>query len=345
MRAVTFQGPREVAVTDVPEPRVEEPDDVVVETALTAVCGSDLHLYHGDLPMEDGQVMGHELVGRVLEAGPEARGFGEGDRVVASFQVPCGACPACRIGEHQACRKLRLFGLGKPNGDLQGVQSERVRVPRANLALHHLPDGLPWHAGIFACDTLTAAYTGVRPRLRPGSTVASVGAGPVGLLSLEVARALGAGATIAVDIDPARLEIAASRGHATVDPGHEDPAAALRERTDGVGAELVVEAVGGEGNGLATALRLVAPGGDVVSLGVPTAREVPIPLLKMFSRGFSLTSTMANVPRWIGEVLEFQAAGRLETDWLVTHRMSLEKAPEAYRLFDAHEALKIVLTP
>lgn len=343
MKAITYQGPSEVAVEDVEEPTIQEPTDVIVDTRVSGLCGSDLHIYHGDTAgVEPGDTIGHELVGTVREVGDRISHVEEGDRVVASFQAPCGECGACQRGAFNGCVDLLVFGHGLAFGSLNGAQAETVRVPRAELTLRTIPENVSDEEALFAGDVLAAAYTGVRPWLEPGSDVVVVGAGPVGLLALEVASALGAAGTFAIDLDPDRARIAQDRGHVAPDPGERDPVSAVMDATGGEGAPLVVEAVGGEGQALESAFELVAPGGHVVALGVPTTYGFEYPWLQAFTQGVSLTSTLANVPLWIDEILALQSAGRLEASWLVSHRMALDEGPKAYELFEEHEALKVV---
>ncbi len=346
MRAVVYRGPRCVAVEDVPEPAIADASDAIVDVELAGVCGSDLHIYHGEMPgVLDGGVLGHEFVGRVREVGSGVAAVAPGDRVVGSFQMPCGACNACARRVFHACRDLVVPGFGVAFGDLPGAQAERVRVPRADAALRRIPRGVGAEDALLAGDVMSAAFTGIRPHVHRGDVVAVVGAGPVGLMSLEVARALGASRTVAVEPDKRRLAVAAGRGHEILDPAAEDPVSALAESTGGWGADLVVEAVGGKGRALDTAFRLAAPGARVVSLGVPTEHEFAYPWLEGFTKGLTFHATLANVPAVIDDVLAMIADGRLAGAWCVTHRMPLAEAPEAYRLFDAREATKVVLKP
>lgn len=343
MRAVVYEGPEQVSVEDVPEPELQASTDAIVEADVLGLCGSDMHIYHGDQGgIEPGTVIGHELVGRVVAVGEDVTRVEEGEEVVASFQLPCGTCPPCRRGAYNGCEEMEIFGHGIAFGNVAGVQAERARVPNADLVLRKIPEGLDAEEALFAGDILTAAYTGVRPHLEPGQSVAVVGAGPVGLLALEVAAALGAGTTHAVDLDPDRAALARERGHHAPDPEKTDPVARVTEATDGEGAPLVVEAVGGDGQALDPAFELVAPGGQVTALGVPTAGYFDFPWVQSFTQDVTFRATLANVPKWIDEVLGLQEAGRLEASWLTSHRMALADAPEAYRLFDEHEALKVV---
>jgi alcohol dehydrogenase len=176
-------------------------------------------------------------------------------------------------------------------------------------------------------------------------SVAVVGSGPVGLLAQAVAHALGAGMVFAIDPEETRLEKARALGSLPMNPKAQDPIAQVRRATEGLGAELVVEAVGGDGEALKTALKLAAPGGVVSSLGVPTAEKLDYPWLAAFSRGLTLRSALANVPRYIGEVLALQRVGRLKGSFVFSHRLPLSEAPEGYRLFHERQATKVALVP
>lgn len=254
--------------------------------------------------------------------------FPVGERVVGSFQVACGECPACRKGQFFACSRGGVFGFGLALGNLPGAQAERVRVPFARHTLFPIGD-LPAEEAILAGDILTTAYGGVRPFLTPGMSVAVVGSGPVGLMAQMVAHALGAGQVYAIDPEEARLEKAKALGSLPIHPKAEDPVARVRRETEGLGADLVVEAVGGDGEALKLALRLAGPGGVVSSLGVPTAERLDYPWLPAFSRGITLRSALANVPRWIGEVLALQKAGRLKGSFVFSHRLPWRRPPKA----------------
>lgn len=345
MKAVVYQGPETIEVDDVDEPTLQDPSEAIVRTEVAGLCGSDLHIYHGETAgVEPGTVIGHELVGTVEAVGEAVHHVEEGDRVVASFEIPCGECEACRREAYNGCPELGIFGHGLAFGSMPGAQAEQVRVPNADLVLSPVPEEVTSEEAVYSGDILAAAYTGVRPHLEPGQEVAVVGAGPVGLLALEVAQALGAGRTFAVELDPERAEIARERGHEAPDPETTDPVSRITDATAGDGTPLVVEAVGGEGQALDSCFELVAPGGTIAALGVPISYGFEFPWLQSFTQDVTFRATLANVPKWIDEILSLQAAGRLEASWLTSHRMGLDEAPEAYRKFDEHEALKILFT-
>src|SRR5947207_4653660 len=213
MRAVTFQAPGEVRVDEVGEPTVSHPADAVVRVEATGICGSDLHIYHGRVKIEPGFVIGHEFVGTVIAAGDAVTRVDVGDRVLGCFHTACGTCFFCMRGAYHACDEARVFGHGATLGSLQGAQAEQVLVPRANLTLRRVPDGMSDDAALFAGDVMGTGYHAVvEAGMRPGDSVAVLGLGPVGLCAVMAARAAGAGRVLAVDSVEARLGVARSLG-------------------------------------------------------------------------------------------------------------------------------------
>jgi 2-desacetyl-2-hydroxyethyl bacteriochlorophyllide A dehydrogenase len=344
MRAVTFQAPGEVLVDDVPEPAISHPADAIVAVEASGVCGSDLHIYHGRVKIEPGFTIGHEYVGTVIAVGEDVRSVKVGDRVLGCFQTACGRCFFCRRGAFHKCDESRTFGHGATLGSLQGTQAEQALVPNADLVLRRLPPGMSEETALFAGDVMGTAYHAVTESgLRPGEVAAVFGLGPVGLCAVQAARAAGAAEVLAVDAVPARLQMAASFGARAVHLSDDDPRAAAREMTDGRGVDVCVEAVG-DPRALELALRLTRKCGTVQIVGVYAERcEVHMGLL--WIKALSLGSGHANVLGHIDNVLAMLAAGVLDPRPLVTHRMGLDEAPEAYALYDRREALKIVLTP
>src|SRR5437660_4032308 len=213
MQAVTFRGPGQVALEERPEPELLAPDDAVVRVKATGVCGSDLHIYHGRVVIEEGFTLGHEYVGEVVAAGDAVTSVAVGDRVLGCFQCACGACFFCRRGEYHKCDESRTFGHGATLGNLAGTQAELALVPRANLTLRRVPAGLSDEAALFAGDVMGTGYHAVAAAgLRPGDSCAIVGLGPVGLCAAMAARVAGAAAVFALDTVDARLEMARSLG-------------------------------------------------------------------------------------------------------------------------------------
>jgi 2-desacetyl-2-hydroxyethyl bacteriochlorophyllide A dehydrogenase len=347
MQALMFHGPHDVRVEEVPRPEIEEPADVLLRVDRAAICGTDLHPYSGRMELEDGVVLGHEYLGTIEAKGDGVTQFEEGDRVVGSFFVACGKCWFCRRGTPMKCIGIRVFGMGFAMGDLQGAQSEYVRVPEADLTLRKIPEdgGLGDEDMLFVGDILTTGYDAVRKtEMRPGDVVAVVGCGPVGLCTVMAARALGAGKVVAVDMVPERLKLAASLGAIAVNPNEQDADDVVLELTDWRGADLVVDAVGNE-HALAACFPLVRMGGTISLPGMYVEDSAPLPIGDMWLKNITIMAGVANIQGHMDEVIELIRDGRIDPKVIISHRMPLSEAAEGYRLFEEKEALKVVLDP
>jgi 2-desacetyl-2-hydroxyethyl bacteriochlorophyllide A dehydrogenase len=344
VRAVTFQAPREVQVDEVSEPELLAPDDAVVRVEASGICGSDLHIYHGRVRIEPGFVIGHEFVGEVIAAGAEVRRVSVGDRVLGTYATACGECFFCRREEFHKCDEARVYGHGATLGSLPGAQAEQVLVPHANLALRQVPEGLSDEVALFAGDVMGTAFHAIDSRpLAQGETVAILGMGPVGLCSVQAAKAAGASEVIAVDTVAERLRMAESFGATSVHLKEQDPRAEVKRLTEGRGVDLAVDAVG-HPDALDLALRLARKAGTVSATGV-YAERVEVHMGVLWIKAITLTSGHANVIKHLDRVLELLSSGELDPSPLVTHHMKLDEAPDAYRVYDNREALKIVLSP
>ncbi|WP_263172260.1 alcohol dehydrogenase catalytic domain-containing protein [Streptomyces sp. SCSIO ZS0520] len=262
MRALTWQGKREVRVEDVPDPRIEKPDDVIVQVTSTGICGSDLHLYEVLGPFLDpGDILGHEAMGIVAETGPEVTAVSVGDRVVVPFNVSCGTCWMCARGLHSQCETTQvrsmgtgasLFGFTKLYGQVPGGQAEFLRVPFGNTLPVVVPGGPPDDRFVYLSDVLPTAWQAVEyAAIPPGGSVTVLGLGPIGDMAARIARHRGAELVIGVDLVDARLERARVRGVTCLDlreHGGKLPHA-VRELTDGRGTDAVIDAVGLEAHG------------------------------------------------------------------------------------------------
>ena len=350
MQAVVFHGPQDVRVEEVPRPEIEEPDDVLLRVDRAAICGTDLHPYHGRLEMEEGFVLGHEYLGTIEAKGDGVTQFEEGERAVGSFFVACGNCWFCRRGAFMKCIMIRVFGMGMVMGDLPGAQAQYVRVPEADLTLRKLPES-PSEVEVgdddmlFVGDILSTGYDAIRKTdMRPGDFVAVIGCGPVGLCTVMAAYALGAGTVVAVDMVAERLKLAESLGAVAVNPQETDPADVVLDATEWRGADLVVDAVGHE-SALAAAFPLVRMGGTISMPGMYVEDAAEIPIGDMWLKNITMIAGVANVQAHMDEVIELIRHGRLDPKAIISHRLPLSEAAEGYELFDRKEALKVVLDP
>jgi alcohol dehydrogenase len=345
MRAVTFQGVGEVRVQDVAPPAVSEPQDALVRVTVGAICGSDLHIYHGHSPVDRGAVLGHEFVGVVEEVGVGVRSVRPGDRVVAAFYTACGRCRLCRRGWWSQCESRAIFGHGTYFGGLGGGQAERCVVPNADLNLVRVPDGVADEQAVFVGDILaTGFFAAERAMIQPGDAVAVVGAGPVGLMAVMCALLFGPARVFAVDTVEARLELAQELGAVPVNPREVNPEIEVQRRTGGSGADAVLECVG-QIAAMETAINVCRGGGTVSSVGVPSQVNAGFPYYDVWNRSITFRSGITNVHPYMRPLLDLIEAGRLRPERVVSHRLPLEEAEEAYRMFDRREATKVILQP
>jgi 2-desacetyl-2-hydroxyethyl bacteriochlorophyllide A dehydrogenase len=344
MQAVTFKAPGEVQVEERPEPELLERDDAIVRVEATGVCGSDLHIYHGRVQIEQGFTLGHEFVGTVVAAGDGVTQVSEGDRVLGCYCSACGNCFFCRRGDFHKCDDGRVFGHGKTLGSLQGAQAEQVLVPHANLTLRRVPEGMSDDVALFAGDVMGTGWHAVdQAETRPGDSVAVLGLGPVGLCAVQAAKAAGAAKVIAIDTVADRLALAESFGAEAVHLTDDDPRAAVKEATEGRGVDAAIDAVG-HPDALELACRVARKAGIVSAIGV-YAERIQVHMGIVWIKALTMKTGHANVIGHVDRVLAMLDAGVLDPGPLVTHHMKLEDAAEAYAVYDRREALKIVMKP
>ncbi len=344
MRVVTFQAPGQVRVEEKPDPELIAADDCVVRVEASGICGSDLHIYHGRVPVEPGFTIGHEFVGAVTAAGDDVERVAVGDRVVGSFYTACATCTPCLRGDYHRCSNGQTFGHGSHLGNLQGAQAEQLLVPRANLTLRRVPDSVSTDVALFAGDVMGTGFHAIaHGGMRPGDSVAVLGLGPVGLCAIQAALAGGAVQVFAIDTVAERLEMARSFGATPLHLTEQDVKREVRAATAGAGVDVAVDAVGNP-EPLALAISLARDCGAVSGIGAYSGRaEVPLGLAWL--KGLSLRLGVANVIAHFDRVLALLEAGKLDPAPLVSSHMALDDAAEAYGIYDRRESLKIVLTP
>ncbi|WP_433654909.1 alcohol dehydrogenase catalytic domain-containing protein [Nocardia sp. CA-128927] len=344
MKGVVYQGPYQVKVDEeLPMPCVLDARDAVIRVTRTAICGSDLHPYRGEIPdFAPGTVLGHEFAGVVVEAGADVP-FAVGDRVFASDLVACGRCPNCARGWHYHCAQASLFGYSTVVGpSIAGGQAEYVRVPFADVVLARSPDDLTDEQVLFVGDVLTTGYAAAAgAEISPGDVVGVVGAGPLGVLAAMCASGLGAGAVIIADPDPARRATAVSLGLRAVAP--DELGATLNTISDGRGARAVIEAVGNDA-ALTCALHSAGPRATVVAVGAHSAAAMPFPSGLAFTRELTVRFTVGDPIRHREHVLRLIQDGLIDPARIISHRLPLSDAQQGYALFDSRAAFKVVLT-
>jgi threonine dehydrogenase-like Zn-dependent dehydrogenase len=349
MKAITLHGTGDVRVESVPDPRISDPTDAVVRITTSAVCGSDLHQYHGRVPgIEPGVVMGHEFMGIVEEVGAAVTKVKKGDRVLAPFSISCGQCEWCRMRLPTQCSTTgrAVFG-GRFGKQYPGGQAEAIRVPFADYMCEKVPAGMRDEDVFFLGDILSTGYVcAENAGIRPGDTVAVFGAGPVGLLALESAHLFGPSRVFVVDRVDYRLKLAEELGGVPVSLDRGEPAEQLRGLTGGRGPDAVLECVGHE-TPFAQAIQSVRPGGTVSSVGVYVEQSIGFPAREAFFKDLTLRMGICNARNYITTLMPLIQAGRLRPTRIITHTIPLGDAPKGYAIFDKKEdrAIKVMLKP
>ncbi|MFD6906590.1 alcohol dehydrogenase family protein [Streptomyces sp. NPDC060077] len=348
MKALQWHGAYKVEVAnDIAEPTLNAPGDALVRVVRSAICGTDLHPYRGEIAsFTPGTVMGHEFTGVVEEVGPDVHHLRPGDRVVASDIIACGTCWNCRRGWHYQCDNVGLFGYDTVVGTsaVAGGHAEYVRVPFADVVLSAIPDGVGDEHALLIGDVLATGYAcATGGEVRPGDTVAVVGCGPVGLLAMKAASILGAATVLAVDPLPARRALAEEHGAVGLAPGP-DLAEQVCGLTGGRGADVVLEAVGTDAS-LLSALEIVRPRGTVCAVGAHASEAMPMPTRLAFGKELTLRFAVGDPISVREPLMNLVRTGRLDPTFVISHRLPLAEAAEGFRLFDAGRASKVVLIP
>jgi threonine dehydrogenase-like Zn-dependent dehydrogenase len=367
-----------VRVAEKAEPRISHPNDVLLQVTRTAICGSDLHLFHGLVPdTRVGCTFGHEFAGVVQEVGSSVRSLVPGDRVVVPFNVACGVCFFCQKGLYAACESSNpmsdigggAFGYSHTTGGYEGGQAEYVRVPFADVGPMKIPTDLDEEDVLFLSDILPTGYQAAEMGdIQAGETVIVFGCGPVGLFAQKCAWLLGAGRVIAVDCVDYRLEFAQKYNNVEIVNFNQcdDVLAVLRRMTDGRGADVCIDAVGCEALG---SLPQTVSGKIMLQAGAPTALfwsvhaarrggKISIvgvygPPANMFPIGVAMNKNLTmrmgqcNVRRYMPHLLDLIREGIIDAKGIISHRLPLEAAADGYAMFadKTEECRKVVLIP
>ena len=347
MKALVYHGPGNKAWEDVPDAAIQDPTDVVVRVDTTTICGTDLHILHGDVPaVTDGRILGHEAVGTITQVGDAVQSFAVGDRVLVPAITKCGRCEYCQKGMPSHCQTVG--GIGWIFGHLiDGTQAESVRVPYADTSLYAVPPTVTNEQAIFLADSLPTGYeVGVLAGgVRPGDTVAVVGAGAVGLSAILTVGLWGASKVIAIDSNKFRLEKAQEFGATDVIEAGADTTADVLALTDGLGVDVAIEAVGYPET-LLTTVSLVRPGGTIANVGVH-GTPVTLPMQDMWIANVTMTMGLVDTVS-IPTLLKMVSSGRIPAEKMGTHTFTFDQMDEAYEVFGAaaaHAALKVIITP
>ncbi|HUR69243.1 MAG TPA: alcohol dehydrogenase catalytic domain-containing protein [Candidatus Thermoplasmatota archaeon] len=384
MKAVVFHKPKDVRVEEWDDPTIQDARDAIIRVTSTCICGSDLHIYNGLLPQLKKMVLGHEFMGVVEEVGEGVSDLKSGDRVVVPFPVADGTCWFCQHGMPTHCENSNrmygpeggvlkgkgagLFGYTDLYGGHDGGQAERVRVPFADHGPRKIPSTLKDEQAVLLTDVLpTAWWANEWADVKPGSSVAIFGAGPVGAMSARIASLRGADRVIVVDPQDYRLALVRRlTGATTVNPDEEDPVEFIRGLTDGRGADCTIDAVGMEADRsivekaanlvhlqrgsmkvLSRCFDAVRRGGSVGVVGIYGTPMDNFPLSQLVDKGLKVQGGQAYVHEIIDRLLADVVAGKLRGDDLFTHTFALEEAPYAYSIFNKKEegCVKVLLKP
>lgn len=344
MKALVYHGPGKKSWEEKPTPSLLKPTDAIVKINKTTICGTDLHILKGDVPeVTDGRILGHEGVGTVEEVGSGVSNFKKGDRVLISCITSCGKCEYCKKGMYSHCEDGGWI-LGHL---IDGTQAEYVRIPYADNSLYHIPaNSGDEEALVMLSDILPTGFEcGVlNGQVKPGDTVAVVGAGPIGLAVLLTAQFYTPAGIIMIDLDDNRLEVAKKFGATnTINSGTEDVVKRIFELTGNKGADVAIEAVGIPAT-FELCQSIIAPGGHIANIGVH-GKSASIHLEKLWSHNITITTRLVDTVT-TPMLLKTVCSHKLEPGKLITHRFPIDKVLQAYDTFQhaaVEKTLKVIL--
>ncbi|MGD9807369.1 MAG: zinc-dependent alcohol dehydrogenase family protein [Deferribacterales bacterium] len=343
MKALVYNGPGRKALEERPMPDILDAGDVVVKISKTTICGTDLHILKGDVPTcEPGRILGHEGVGIIESAGSAVKSFKKGDKVLVSCINSCGICEYCRRGMFSHCETGGWI-LGNT---IDGLQAEYARIPHADTSLYHIPEGMDEEALVMLSDILPTGFEcGVlNGKVAPGSTVAIVGAGPIGLAALLTAQFYSPSKIIVIDMDKSRLEVAKKFGATDVVNNSEtDAVKAVQALTGGKGVDTAMEAVGIPAT-FELCQYLIAPGGVIANIGVHGVKA-DLHLEDLWSKNITITTRLVDTVS-TPMLLKTVQAEKVDPKKLITHRFKLDDIMEAYDVFGRAAdtgALKVII--
>jgi threonine dehydrogenase-like Zn-dependent dehydrogenase len=374
-----YRGPKRVRAVQKPMPEIKHPQDAIVRVLRTCICGSDLHLYNGNVPdTRVGSTFGHEFIGEVVEIGSEVTKLKTGDRVIVPFNIACGECHFCRQGMFGNCHESNteatavggIFGYSHTAGGYDGGQAEYARVPYANVGPTIIPDGMDLDDAVLLTDVVPTGYQAAEMAgIQTGDTVVVFGAGPVGIMAARCAWLFGAGRVIIIDREEYRLDFARNYSYCEAYNFEEigDPVVFIKKITDWMGADVVIDAVGAEAAGSAMqtitgrklllqagsatavhwAINSVKKGGVVSIVGVYGPTDNLIPIGNVLNKGLTIRANQASVKRLLPRLIEHVQNGTLNPKGLITHRIPLAEVADGYRMFSAKldNCIKPVMIP
>ncbi len=379
MKAMTYRGPQRVRIDEKPMPEILHPQDAIVRVTRSCICGSDLHLYNGNVPdTRVGTTFGHEFVGIVEEVGSEVQKLKVGDQVLVPFNIACGQCAFCKQELYGNCHEANpeatavggIFGYSHTAGGYDGGQAEYVRVPYADVGPTVIPEGMDADDAVMLTDVVPTGYQAAEMGgIQAGDTVVIFGAGPIGITAARCAWLFGAGRVIVIDHVEYRLEFAKNYAQCEVYNFRslDDPVVFLKKTTDSLGADVCIDAVGAEAAGSAMqtitgrktlmqagsatalqwAINSVKKGGIVSIVGVygPTGNLIPIG--NVVNKGITIRANQASVKRLLPKLIDHVKNGVIDPKAMISHRLPLSEISDAYRIFSdkLDNCIKTVLIP
>lgn len=379
MLAMNYRGPRRIRVDEKPFPEIEHPNDVIVKVLKTCICGSDLHLYHGEVPdTRVGSTFGHEFIGVVEQTGSSVQKLKTGDKVIVPFNIACGICPFCKQELYGNCHESNpeataaggIFGYSHTAGGFDGGQAEYVRVPYADVGPAIIPEWMDLEDAVLLTDVVPTGYQAAEMGgIKKGDTVVIFGAGPIGIMAAKCSWLFGAERVIVIDHIDYRLEFARNYAQCEVYnfKSIEDPVLFIKKTTDWFGADVCIDAVGADAAGSAMqtitgrklllqagsatalfwAINSVKKGGIVSIVGVygPTGNLIPIG--NVVNKGITIRANQASVKRLLPRLIEHVKEGRIDPKRIITHRIPLKNIADAYHIFSdkLDNCVKTVLIP
>jgi alcohol dehydrogenase len=340
MKALVYHGSGKRAWEEKPKPKIKAPTDAIIRVTKTTICGTDLHIMKGDVPeVAEGLILGHEGIGVIEEIGQGVSNFSVGNRVLISCITSCGSCDACKKGMYSHCETGGWI-LGHL---IDGVQAEYVRIPHADNSLHHIPEGVDEEAIVMLSDILPTGFEcGVlKGQIKPGDTVAIVGAGPIGLATLLTAQFYSPAEVIMVDLDENRLKVAKRFGAAKL--VSKNAVEKIMGMTNKMGVDVAIEAVGTSAT-FDICQAIIAAGGHIANVGVH-GKSVELHLETLWSKNITITTRLVDTvttPLLLKAIL----SGKLQPEKLITHRYPLSEIMKAYDTFgnaEEEKALKVIL--
>lgn len=343
MKALVYTKKDGISLKDVPVPQLLTPTDAIVKVDFSTICGSDIHIAHGGLPVKDGLVIGHEFVGTVVEVGDAVKKLQTGDMVAANCITTCGECYYCRHGYTNHCENGGwMFGY-----TIDGCQAEYVRVPYADNGLYKIPSDVPERSLLFVGDILSTGFFGAeRGDIRPGDTVVVIGGGPVGMCTMASARLFGPSNIIAIDTVDSRLEMAKNEGIAdvTINSAKTDPIEVVHSLTNGRGADVVIECAGVKPT-FDLSWQIARPNGTV-SIVALYGQEQTLPLQIMAGKNLTIRSGWVDSIH-MEELINLIKNKKLNMDFLITHEAPLNDIVKGYDVFGNKKdnCIKWLVTP